>query len=97
MNTLMPTTASEGPADAVRYCAAISMAWRELPPVNDARALRTEILQVLDRLARYSNRSIDLSRANLRHLSRLVSLVRPEDLVANGGLLGASNLSLIHI
>lgn len=91
MITLMHTTASEGPADAVRYCAAISMAWRELPPVNDARALRTEILQVLDRLARYSNRSIDLSRANLRHLSRLVSLVRPEDLVANGGLLGASN------
>lgn len=89
----LPVTKGEHPtpADPVRYEAAIASAWRELPPVSDARALRGEILQTLDRLARYATRSLDLSRANLRHLSRLVSLVRPEDIVANGGLLGASN------
>lgn len=91
MNVPVTMEGHPTPADPVRYEATIASAWRELPPVNDARALRGEILQTLDRLARYTNRSLNLSRANLRHLSRLVSLVRPEDIVANGGLLGASN------
>ncbi|GAO52896.1 replication initiation protein RepC [Novosphingobium sp. MD-1] len=78
-------------SDAVRYAAAITAQWRSLPPVNDARKLRSDILKALELLARYDTRSLDVSRANVRHLIRLVSLVRPEDLAASGGLLGASN------
>lgn len=77
--------------DVVRYAAAITQAWREMPAIDDARKLRIEIIRALERLARYGARSTGVSRSNMRHLIRLVALVRPEDLVNNGGLLGASN------
>ena len=78
------------------YRAEIDLEFRQLKDRTDPRTLRRTICQTLDRLAKHASNPTGLSKANLRHLVRLVALVRPEDLPSNGGLLGGSNTWYAH-
>lgn len=77
--------------ERTRYYAQVDTDFRKLKHDTDPRALRRNIINVLERLARHSSNPTGLTRANLRHLARLVALVQPEDLQVTGGLLGGSN------